>query len=188
MSPRDVNLLGALGLALADRLADASAVAGGGSAAEALVTLYERRPGSAIDALARVLGLSHSGTVRLIDRLVAAELVERRRGADHRSAALYLTPAGRRAARRVLSQRETNVHAVLTLLTDDQQAQLGAIAEVILRGLGAAPEAERRLCRLCDLEACGRSRGGCPVAPGRWPSGQVRLRANDSPTPNASKY
>ena len=94
MSRRDANLLGALGLLLADRLAEAVAPAGGASAAEALVTLHARGGGRSIDALARVVGLSHSGTVRLADRLVSAGLAERRRGADQRSTALRLTPAG----------------------------------------------------------------------------------------------
>jgi len=163
-SSRVANLVGALGLALADRLADACAPAGSSSAAAALVLLHERRPGATIDAVARVVGLSHSGTVRLADRLAAAGLVERRRAADHRSAALYLTPAGRRAARRILVGREASLRSALTFLTDDQQARLGELAEVILGGLAAQPEAERRLCRLCDLEACGRARGHCPVA------------------------
>ena len=92
MSTRDANLLGALGLALADRLAEAGPPELSGSAAEALVTLNGRRAGSSIDALAGIVGLSHSGTVRLADRLAAAGLVERRRGADQRSTALYLTP------------------------------------------------------------------------------------------------
>ena len=164
MSSQVANLVGALGLALADRLADACAPAGSSSAAAALVLLHERRPGATIDAVARVVGLSHSGTVRLADRLAAAGLVERRRAADHRSAALYLTPAGRRAARRILVGREASLRSALTFLTDDQQARLGELAEVILGGLAAQPEAERRLCRLCDLEACGRARGHCPVA------------------------
>jgi MarR family transcriptional regulator, negative regulator of the multidrug operon emrRAB len=163
MSASDANLVGALGLALADRLSDALGEVGGGSAAEALVTLYERRPGAAIDAVAGVLALSHSGTVRLVDRLEAAGLVERRRGGDHRSAALYLTSAGRRAARRVLRRREANVQLMLDLLTDVQRTQLAELAGIVLRGLGQEPEAERRLCRLCDLEACGRSKGRCPV-------------------------
>jgi MarR family transcriptional repressor of emrRAB len=157
---RDANLLGALGLAVADRLA-------GGSAAEALVELHGRRAGSTIDALARVTGLTHSGTVRLVDRLVQRGLVERRRGADQRSVALYLTPPGRRAARSVLAERETAMHSMLVLLTDDQRTAMVAVAEQLLRELGAAPEAERRLCRLCDLESCGRTRGNCPVAGGR---------------------
>jgi MarR family transcriptional repressor of emrRAB len=157
---RAANLLGALGLAVADRLS-------GGSAAEALVELHGRRAGSTIDALAGVTGLSHSGTVRLVDRLVQSGLVERRRGADQRSVALYLTPPGRREARSVLARREASMHSMLALLTDDQRSALVAVVEPLLRELGAAPEAERRLCRLCDLESCGRTRGDCPVAGSR---------------------
>jgi MarR family transcriptional regulator, negative regulator of the multidrug operon emrRAB len=167
MSAHDANLLGALGLALADRLSTAPPPETRGSAAEALVALHGRRSGSSIDALARTVGLTHSGAVRLIDRLEAAGLVARRRGADQRSAAVHLTPIGGRAARRVLAGRDAAMQSVLTLLTDDQQAELAHLAAAILGQLGAAPEAERRLCRLCDLEACGRSRGDCPVAPRR---------------------
>ena len=167
MSGRDVNLAAALGLALVDRLAEAAAPAGGTTAAEALVTLHARAAGRSIDALARVVALSHSGTVRLADRLVAAGLAERRPGADQRSTALHLTPAGRRTARQVLRRREAAVQSVLALLTDDQWRQLADVAAAVLARLGAAPDAERRICRLCDLEACGRSRGECPVAPRR---------------------
>jgi len=161
------NVVGALGLALADRLAEASAKVGGPSAAAALVGLYGTRAGVTIDGLAGVVGLSHSGAVRLVDRLAAHELLERRRGADQRSAALYLTPAGRRAARRVLASREAAMHSLLSLLTDDQRAQLTELAVHVLGELGSAPDAEVRLCRLCDLDACGRSSGRCPVAPQR---------------------
>jgi MarR family transcriptional repressor of emrRAB len=160
MSARDANLLGALALALTDRLTSTSPA---GSAAEALVRLYDRGAGSSIDELARVCALSHSGAVRLADRLEAGEVVERRRGADQRSAALYLTPAGRRAARRILAGREAQMRSALALLTGDQQRRLTEIAELILAGLGAEADAERRLCRLCDLDACGRRRGECPV-------------------------
>jgi DNA-binding MarR family transcriptional regulator len=158
------NVLGALGLALADRLAEAAERAGGGSAAAALTTLYGTRAGIRIDGLARVVGLSHSGAVRLVDRLEADGLVERRRGADQRSTALYLTAAGRRSARRVLSDRGAAMHSTLSLLTEDQQAAMADLADHLLRELAAEPAAEARLCRLCDLEACGRSAGRCPVA------------------------
>jgi DNA-binding MarR family transcriptional regulator len=158
------NLLGALGLALADRLGAAAELAGGASAAEALVSLHQARAGASIDALAGVVGLSHSGTVRLVDRLARDGLVERRRGADQRSAALFLTPAGRRLARRVLTRRDAEMHSVLTLLTGGEQEALARSATRVLGRLGASPEAEPRLCRLCDLNACGRSRGRCPVA------------------------
>src|SRR3954447_21944422 len=139
------NLVGALGLALADRLAAAAELAGGASAAEALVALDGGRAGASIDAVARIVGLSHSGTVRLVDRLERDRLVERRRGAGQRSAALYLTPAGRRLARRVLTRRDAEMHSVLGLLTAGEQAAIGRAAGRVLRELGAAPGAEPRL-------------------------------------------
>jgi DNA-binding MarR family transcriptional regulator len=167
----DANVLGAFGLVLADRLAEAAERVGGASAAAALVSLNGTRAGAPIDGVAGVCGLSHSGAVRLIDRLVADGLVERRRGADQRSAAVYLTPAGRRSARRVLTERAAAMHSVLSLLTDDQQAGLIDGARAVLSELAAQ---EGRVCRLCDLDACGRSGGRCPVAPARRPRSVVK--------------
>jgi DNA-binding MarR family transcriptional regulator len=160
----EANVLGAFGLVLADRLAGAAERVGGASAAAALVSLNGTRAGARIDGVARICGLSHSGAVRLVDRLAAEGLVERRRGADQRSTALYLTPAGRRAARRVLTDRIAAMHSVLALLTADQQADLVAAGKAALEQLVAD---EGRVCRLCDLDACGRSRGRCPVSPAR---------------------
>jgi MarR family transcriptional regulator, negative regulator of the multidrug operon emrRAB len=165
--PSTANLLGALGLALADRLAAAAELAGGASAAAALVALGDAQAGASIDALAGIAGLSHSGTVRLVDRLERDQLVERRRGADQRSAALDLTPAGRRLARRVLTRRDAEMHSVLALLTAGEQDAIARGAERVLRSLGRPAEAEPRLCRMCDLEACGRPRGRCPVIAGQ---------------------
>jgi MarR family transcriptional repressor of emrRAB len=164
---RTANLLGALGIVLSDVLEDATRAAGGRTAAAALVALSGPSAGASIDGLAGVVGLSHSGTVRLVDRLAGDGLLERRRGADQRSAALVLTPAGRRAARQVLRRREAELQFIVTLLTEDQQAALTELAERVLREFGADRDAEARVCRLCDLEACGRSRGECPVAPAR---------------------
>jgi hypothetical protein len=109
--------------------------------------------------------------VRLVDRLAADGLVERRRGSDQRSAALHLTPEGRREARRVLADRAVLMHSVLTLLTSDQQAGIVAGAEAVLSQLAAG---EGRVCRLCDLEACGRARGRCPVSPRHRPRAVVK--------------
>jgi MarR family transcriptional repressor of emrRAB len=162
---RDANLLGALGTVLSDALADAAELAGGASPAAALVALYGTSAGGTIDSLAGRIGLSHSGAVRLVDRLVRDGLVERRRGADQRSASLVLTPSGRRAARKVLARRDANLQVLLGLLTDDQRAAAVELVEALLGAVGRGGEAEPRVCRLCDLEACGRSRGRCPVVP-----------------------
>src|SRR6185503_11105786 len=118
-SARTANLLGALGIVLADALADA----GGDSEAAALVAIGGPSAGASIDALSAVVGLSHSGTVRLVDRLEADGLLERRRGADQRSATLLLTPAGRRAARHTLRNRDANLQFIVSLLTEDQQVE-----------------------------------------------------------------
>jgi hypothetical protein len=68
-------------------------------------------------------------------------------------------------ARQVLSRRDANLQVLLGLLTDDQRAMAIELVEVLLAGVGRQAGAEPRVCRLCDLEACGRSRGRCPVAP-----------------------
>ncbi|HEX5619377.1 MAG TPA: MarR family transcriptional regulator, partial [Solirubrobacteraceae bacterium] len=153
---RDANLLGALGTVISDALADAAELGGGSSPAAALVALHGTSAGGTIDALAGRIGLSHSGAVRLVDRLERDGLVERRRGADQRSAALVLTPQGRRAVRRVLSRRDANLQVLLGLLTDDQRAVALELVETLLAGVGRDEGAEPRVCRLCDLEACGR--------------------------------
>ena len=63
------------------------------------------------------------------------------------------------------------MQSLLALLTGDQQAALVDAAEWVLAALGANPAAERRVCRLCDVEACGRARGRCPVAQGTGTGG-----------------
>jgi DNA-binding MarR family transcriptional regulator len=162
---RDANLAGAMTLALADRIQEAVTQAGGQgpSGAAALTALNGPAAGASIDVLRRIVGLTHSGAVRLVDRLADAELVERRVGADQRSVALWLTPSGRRAARRVLAQREAAVESALAPLSPPERAALVRAAEKVLAGLAPEPRAEQRICRLCDTDACGRPRGHCPV-------------------------
>jgi DNA-binding MarR family transcriptional regulator len=169
VSVRAANLLGALSLTVADRINAAAvrAVGMGASGPAALTALNGPAAGATIDALRRILGLTHSGGVRLVDRLAEAGLVERRLGADQRSVALWLTPDGRRAARRVLAQREAAVEAVMSDLTATERNGLVRAAERMLASLNEAPGAEPRICRLCDLEACGRPRGRCPMQRGK---------------------
>src|SRR5918999_299240 len=98
---RGANLLGAVSLAVSDRVrAAAERGAGqGGSAPAALVSLAGYLDGSPIDSLRGPLGLTHSAAVRVVDRLVEAGLARRREGPDRRSVAVELTPEGRAAAR-----------------------------------------------------------------------------------------
>src|SRR5262245_282193 len=99
---RTENLLEAPAPALAERGRSASehATGLGAGAPAAVVSISGFLDGQSVNSLALVLGMSHAGTVRLVDRLQADGLVERRRGAeDGREVRLVATRAGRAAAR-----------------------------------------------------------------------------------------
>ena len=164
---RDANLLGTLSLAVAGRVESAVASPLGPSAPAALAALEGYLGGEPIDTLRRVLGLTHSGAVRLVDRLCGAGLAERRRGADARSVAVALTPAGVAAAQAVRTAREAALEDALAALAPAERATLGALHEKLLAGLTGDRASALRLCRLCDLEACGHHRGTCPVTEAR---------------------
>jgi MarR family transcriptional repressor of emrRAB len=135
---RPARLLGVVSLAVADELRAAGrAVAPHGpSGPAALVALDGDLGGGTIEALRQALGLTHSGTVRLVDRLVAAGLVERRVGADARSLSLHLTPPGRRAARQVATARDSALQRAMTGLTPAQRNQLATLLERVAEDLG----------------------------------------------------
>ena len=155
----EVNAFGALALEVADRV-ERAGNPHGASVSAALTALYGLARGGSIDVLAKVVGLSHSGAVRLVDRLAIAGLAERRVGADGRAVALHLTPEGRRAARRVLAQREAAIEHVLVPLTAAERATLASLHERLIAQLTTSRMERRRVCRLCDTVACGR---GCPT-------------------------
>src|SRR5438067_12888421 len=97
---RQANLVGALAVAVVDRLHDARVDDDGRSlTATAALNHLRLRPGQNIDFLARLLQISHPATVRLVDRLEAEGLVERRPDSDDaRSRTLLLTRTGQRVA------------------------------------------------------------------------------------------
>ena len=162
---RQANLFGTLALAVTGRVEDALAAVSpsGPSAPAALSALEGYLGGEPIDALARVLGLTHSGAVRLVDRLAAERLVERRRGADGRAVAVTLTAAGRRAAAAIRAAREAALAEALAVLDAGERQALTELNEKLLAGLTSDRASARRICRLCDSEACGHERGTCPV-------------------------
>src|SRR4051794_4492259 len=102
------NVVGAMVVAVGDRLRDATEEAAGlgGALPAALVCLHEFAGGGPIDALAATLRVTHSRAVRVVDRLVAEGLARRTAGErDRRVVLVELTPAGRRAAARVMAAR-----------------------------------------------------------------------------------
>lgn len=162
---RTANLLGALSLVITDRTADAMADAGGRpeSAAAALSALLHFLDRPSVDLLGQVLGLTSSGTVRLLDRLAEAGYVRRGPGADGRSASISLTEAGRAAAGQVAAARAAVLDGALTALSPAERAVFDGLTGKVLAGLIRGPGATRWMCRLCDTGACRGAAGGCPV-------------------------
>ena len=98
--PRNRNIFGAFALMISDDIVrvTSSRAPEAGPTASALA-LLAHEPGLSIRTLAIGVGLSHAGTVRLVDGLTTEGLIERRSHAtDGRARSLYLTAAGRRAS------------------------------------------------------------------------------------------
>ena len=157
-------MLGALALAVSDGIREATEGPADRLARPepaALVTLAHY-PGQSVGALARTLGLTHSGAVRLADRLVAAGLARRVSAGPGRTLALHLTEPGRLAAGRVLGRRQATVEQLVSGLEPDQVAALEQLAARLLVTLATDRASAHRLCRLCDEPLCERE-AGCPV-------------------------
>jgi DNA-binding MarR family transcriptional regulator len=162
---RPANVFGALALVVADQIADAAASAAGRSesAPAALAALLHFLDRPSVDLLRQVLGLTSSGTVRLLDRLQEAGLVERADGEDRRSTAIVLTEAGTAAAEQVCRARAGVLDRVLAVLSPDERADVDRLAGKMLVAMRRGPGAVRWICRLCDTGICRGAPGGCPV-------------------------
>jgi DNA-binding MarR family transcriptional regulator len=162
---RPANVFGALALVVTDQIADATSEAAGRaeSAPAALAALLHFLDRPSVDQLRQVLGLTSSGTVRLLDRLAEAGYVERQDGADRRSTAIVLTDAGRGAAEEVCRARAGVLERATAALSLDERAELDRLVAKMLVGMMRGPGAVRWMCRLCDTGICRGSPGGCPV-------------------------
>lgn len=169
------NLLGVVATGLTDAVDDAvlDDLELDGRAAAALVALLDFAPSGPVRMLSQVVGLTHSGAVRLVNRLVTAGYAQRGPGGDSRSVTVTLTPKGRAAARLVREHRQRAITAALTGLTRQQRDQLTAACELVIANLTrerlarrarGQPPAGGALCRMCDFTACGRPAGRCPAA------------------------
>ena len=125
--------LGALALAVADSIASVSASFSPSGPGTAVMVLLSMEPGLPISVLATSIGLSHAGTVRLIDRLETDHLVERRRHTvDRRARFIHLTNSGEEMTRALLRAREQVIAAWVSPLSPMDLNDLGAMSERLL--------------------------------------------------------
>ncbi|MBI1879160.1 MAG: MarR family transcriptional regulator [Chloroflexi bacterium] len=165
VNPRTVNLLGALALAIADDLRRVTAEgAAHGAAAPAALVMIGAYPGHTIEELSHILQLSHSGTVRLVDRLAGDGLVERQRGADGRAVALFLTATGEQSRQVVLVKRRQILEEALQSLSPEEQTLLTTLIERVLTGFTRDRAHADAICRLCHEDVCPAEL--CPVEHG----------------------
>lgn len=156
------NLLGALALSVTDAIAlGIEDVKGAyGSDAFALV-LIQHADELRCDVLSRQLRLAQSSTVRLIDRLERAGLVQRSTGEDRRTVMVSLTARGHRLAEKILSARQAVLQELVSKLDESERSALHSIAAKLLTHLTVDLQSGEQNCRLCDEEACNLST--CPV-------------------------
>src|SRR6476619_6967600 len=147
------NILGSVAVALSDAVQAAAAEASGHTAAgPAALTALKMHRGCSVDHLAHVLGLTHSGTVRLVDRLEDDGLVQRGQGEDARVVTLELTARGTRRAARVGAARAEALEGFLRDLDEvERRTLLRLVEKMVVSGMIDWGQVQHR-CRLCDLE------------------------------------
>jgi MarR family transcriptional repressor of emrRAB len=164
VEPRLENVLGAFAVAVSGAVQTATdAAAGHTAAAPAALTALGIHRGCSVDHLAGVLGLTHSGTVRLVDRLEEDGLVKRGPGPDGRAVSLELTTKGARRAARVSAARAGAIGQFLDRLSgDERRTFLTLLEKVVVTGVEDWHAVGHR-CRLCDLQACHSGDESCPL-------------------------
>lgn len=163
----EANVVGAWALVAAERIEVAIREAGAGShSAPAALSTIATFPGERSDAVGRVVGLSASGLVRAVDRLVGENLVRRVESTtDGREVRLQATPRGRRATERLLAARASAVTSLLQPLAPSERTHFLTLLDKLLRATPSSRDQARQICRLCDHPACERTEG-CPVSQG----------------------
>lgn len=155
------NVVGAFAFAIADEVRDAAVPEGSDGTATAALVHLSKYPGQSIDTLREPLQLSHSGCVRLVDRLEEAGLVTRRKTEDARRVAVHVTARGMRAVRSTLAERQSVLERAIADLTSAEQTRL---AELLAKVMYRRVRDERhalQICRLCDYANC--PGATCPV-------------------------
>jgi DNA-binding MarR family transcriptional regulator len=129
------------------------------SAVAALQVIRAREQVS-IGAVASMIGLTHSATVRLIDRLEKDWYV-RRLARKGREVLVEVTARGKRRAAELAGRRIEAAGLLLSVLdAGERQAISGALDRMLAAPIDSVVTAER-VCRLCAREAC--RAADCPV-------------------------
>ena len=126
----------------------------------AALVLLRNRPASSVDWLSRRLGISQSGAVRLVDRLVALGLLRREKSPGRKVVALHVTANGDARLGEGLEARAAAMRALVKPLSADERKQLAGLVGKALAGGARRRDEADAACRLCDWDGC---KPVCPV-------------------------
>jgi MarR family transcriptional regulator, negative regulator of the multidrug operon emrRAB len=158
------NIVGAMSLAMVDKMEQAfAAETGRGPRAVAALMQIGAEPGLSIERLRRIIALSHSASVRLVDQLVDEGLVRREAstGSDKRARALYLTDEGETLFETARAARGRITQAALSRLSGEERHALEGIVAKMFPALVGPGDNDCVVCRLCDETVCPMEH--CPV-------------------------
>jgi MarR family transcriptional regulator, negative regulator of the multidrug operon emrRAB len=159
---RTANLLGAFLTGLHDhmsaRLEEESAISGDGPAALVAIAYNE---GRTVEFLRKTLTLSHSWTVRVVEKLEKAGLVIKKTGVDKRAVALFLTEQGKRKVQGIVRARRRCLDEVLAALPVKDHKKLTTMLERMLAVITGDDDSAEAICKLCEVDVCPQNR--CPV-------------------------
>ena len=162
-SAHTANILGALAVLIQDRVEGSwqASLDLSPMAAAALVQI-ENEPGCSIELVAGRIGLTHSATVRVVDKLAERGLVEKDRARkDARAQSLSLSKAGKRVLEQLHEARNRATDELLSGLPPAQRKALDeAISAILHRCVEPGPEGDIT-CRVCDDRRC--SPDICPI-------------------------
>lgn len=157
------NLIGAFATSVSTAISLQVSTLGGRSLNhEAALVAINNHPDETIDMLSKVLALTHSGAVRLINALEQEGLVARHKSTqDARSVVLRTTQQGSERVRDILNKREAATFKVIEHFSDEQKQLFTELLETTMANLTNKQIEARRVCRLCDEDVCRKL--GCPV-------------------------
>ena len=160
--PRTLNIFGALGLLIADRVFAAVEQAEGVSRQEGVALVQIGLFAPTFGNLQTTLRLSQSATSRLVDRLVARNLaVKNAHPEDPRERILQLTPAGEALLGGILDRKQSSLQELFATLDAGETSRLLDLAEKIFAAGIRSREESDRTCRMCDLTGC--PQASCPA-------------------------
>ena len=159
---RALNIFGALGLLIADRVFAAVEQSGDLSRQEGVALIQIGLFAPTFVNLQTTLRLSQSAASRLVDRLAARDWVAKiAHPDDPREKILQLTPPGEALMRDILGRKRDSLQELFATLDAGDAARLLSLAEKIFASGIRSREESDRTCRMCNLAGCPQE--SCPA-------------------------